>query len=328
MVSKFKTALITGVAGSGGSYLADYLVDNHPEIDVHGISRWHSATTQRNMEYCHERVRVHECDLTDFSSVLSTLKIVKPDLIFHIASHANVRASFDTPLSVLSNNVMGTANLLESVRSAELDPTLQLCSTSEVYGQVDSQNVPIDETCLINPTSPYAVSKVTQDFLGATYFRSYGMKIVRTRMFSYINPRRADLFSTAFALQVARIEHGKQTVLRHGNLDSVRTLIDVRDAMEAYWVAIERGKPGEVYNIGGTTSITVGEFLETLRGMAKCPIVTEQDPMLLRPADVTLQIPDTSKFDEQTGWQPKHSFEESVAFLLDHCRSVVARECD
>ena len=185
--------------------------------------------------------------------------------LLKIAARFDLRYCF-TPMSdslirrfVLSNNVMGTANLLESVRSAELDPTLQLCSTSEVYGQVDSQNVPIDETCLINPTSPYAVSKVTQDFLGATYFRSYGMKIVRTRMFSYINPRRADLFSTAFALQVARIEHGKQTVLRHGNL--ILVLIDVHDAMEAW--GRNRERPGEVYNIGGTTSITVGEFLET-----------------------------------------------------------------
>lgn len=322
----FKTALITGITGSGGSYLADYIVDNQPEVAVHGISRWHSTTSGNNLERSGDEVHVHECDLTDFSSVLTTLKTVKPDLIFHVASHANVLASFKTPLSVINNNVMGTANLLEAIRLAEIDPVIQLCSTSEVYGQVDPKNVPITEDCPINPSSPYAVSKVTQDFLGYTYFRSYGMKVIRTRMFAYLNPRRTDLFATSFALQVARIEAGRQDVLRHGNLESTRTLIDVRDAMEAYWVAAVKGVPGDIYNMGGTTSIKVGDFLDVLKKQATCDIPSEQDPALLRPADVTLQIPDTSKFATATGWSPGYSFEDSVLYLLDHCRSVVARE--
>ncbi len=326
MDNPFKTALITGITGSGGSYLADYIVDNHPDVSVHGISRWHSTTSSKNLERSAARVRVHECDLTDFSSVLCTLNEVRPDLIFHIASHANVLASFKTPLSVINNNVMGTANLLEAIRLADIDPVVQLCSTSEVYGQVDPKNVPINEDCPINPSSPYAVSKVTQDFLGYTYFRSYGMRVVRTRMFAYLNPRRSDLFATSFALQVARIEAGLQDVLKHGNLESTRTLIDVRDAMEAYWVAAVKGTPGEIYNMGGTTSIKVGDFLGVLKDLATCDIPSQQDPALLRPADVTLQIPDTSKFAAHTGWTPKYSFEDSVLYLLDHCRSVVARE--
>ncbi len=325
MTTAFKKALITGISGSGGSYLADFIVDNHPNVAVHGISRWHSTTGSGNLEHCADKVQVHECDLTDFSSVFSVLKEVQPDLILHIASHANVLASFKTPLSVINNNVMGTANLLEAIRLTELDPVMQLCSTSEVYGQVDPENVPITEDCPINPSSPYAVSKVTQDFLCYTYFRSYGLKVVRTRMFAYLNPRRADLFATSFALQVAKIEAGQQDVLRHGNLDSVRTLIDVRDAMSSYWTAAQKGVAGEIYNIGGTTSVKVGEFLEVLKTLAKTEIPSEQDPSLLRPADVTLQIPDTSKFSRETGWQPKYTFEESVAYLLDHCRKAVAR---
>lgn len=152
------------------------------------------------------------------------------------------------------------------------------------------------------------------------------MKVVCTRMFAYLNPRRADLFATAFALQVARIEAGLQDELRHGNLDSTRTLIDVRDAMESYWVASEKGRPGEAYNIGGTTVIKVGEFLDVLKGLARCKIPSRVDPALLRPADVTLQIPDVSKFERETGWHPKYSFDESIAFLLDHCRNTAARE--
>ena len=325
MAVKFKRALITGISGSGGSYLADFIVDNHPDVAVHGISRWHSTTSGGNLEHCADKVQVHECDLTDFSSVFSVLREVKPDLIFHIASHANVLASFKTPLAVINNNVMGTANLLEAIRLAEIDPVFQLCSTSEVYGQVDPKNVPINEDCPINPSSPYAVSKVTQDFLTYTYFRSYGLKAIRTRMFAYLNPRRADLFATSFALQVAKIEAGQQKVLKHGNLDSVRTLIDVRDAMSSYWTAAEKGVAGETYNIGGTTSVKVGEFLDVLKTLAKTDIPSEQDPALLRPADVTLQIPDTSKFSRATGWEPCYTFEESVAYLLDHCRKVVAR---
>ncbi|OHC75379.1 MAG: hypothetical protein A3G18_05435 [Rhodospirillales bacterium RIFCSPLOWO2_12_FULL_58_28] len=324
----YSTALITGITGSGGSYLAEYIVNSRPEIAVHGISRWHSTTSNGNLRAVADKVTVHECDLNDFSSVFSTLKAVQPDLIFHIASHANVRASFTTPLAVVQNNVMGTLNLLEAVRLVGIDPIIQICSTSEVYGQVDPKNVPITEDCPINPSSPYAVSKVSQDLLGYTYFRSYDMKVVRTRMFAYLNPRRSDLFATAFALQVARIEQGLQKELRHGNLESVRTLIDVRDAMESYWLATVKGRPGEVYNIGGNTVIKVGEFLDVLKQKAKCKIPSRQDPALLRPADVTLQIPDVGKFTKETGWKPRYSFEESVEHLLEHTRAIAAREAD
>ena len=317
---KISRVLITGISGSGGSYLAEYIIDNHPEVEVHGISRWHSTTTTDNLSAIRDKVTVHEADLMDFGSVLATLQDVKPDAIFHLAAHANVRASFITPNAVLSNNIIGTSNLFEAVRLARLDPIIQLCSTSEVYGQVDPKYVPIKEDTPIRPASPYAVSKVAQDLLGWTYFVSYGMRIIRTRMFAYLNPRRTDLFATSFAKQVAWIERGIGTELVHGNLDSVRTLIDVRDAMRAYWEAIVHCKPGEVYNIGGSTTVTVGQFLEHLIALSDVPIATRCDPHLLRPADVTLQIPSVDKFVGETGWQPRYTFEESVAYLLDYWR--------
>ncbi len=320
--------LITGIAGSGGSYLAEYIVKHHPAVEVHGISRWHSENSLSNLSEISGKIRLHECDLNDLSSVITALKTAQPDVIFHLAAHANVRASFIYPQAVLSNNILGTCNLFEAVRLTGLSPVIQHCSTSEVYGQVDPKNVPIKEDCPIQPSSPYAVSKVAQDFLGLTYFRSYGMKIIRTRMFAYINPRRADLFATAFARQVARIEAGLQKELCHGNLDSVRTMIDVRDAMEAYWIATLRCEPGEAYNIGGSTTLSVGEFLELLKKHAKVPIPTRLDPNLLRPADVTLQIPDTSKFKQATSWSPKISFEESVQSLLAEWRKRTRLEIE
>jgi GDP-4-dehydro-6-deoxy-D-mannose reductase len=323
---KIKKVLITGISGSGGSYLAEYIAENHPEVAISGILRWHSTAGRRNLAKLRDKVKLYECDLNDLSSILTVLKSDKPDVIFHLASHANVRVSFLYPTSVLTNNIIGTCNLFEAVRLAGINPVIQHCSTSEVYGQVDPKNVPITEDCPIQPSSPYAVSKVSQDLLGVTYFRSYGMKIIRTRMFAYINPRRMDLFATAFARQVARIEHGMQRELRHGNLDSVRTLIDVRDAMEAYWVAVLHCKPGEAYNIGGKTTVTVGKFLELLKKNATKKIPSRVDPELFRPADVTLQIPNTEKFFKETRWEPKISFESSVEFLLDEWRERVRLE--
>ena len=322
----FKHALITGVGGSGGSYLAEYIVGRIPGVQVHGVLRWHSTGSQNNLTQIREKIKLYECDLNDFGSIFSVLRKVKPDVIFHLAAHANVRASFDYPNAVLSNNILGTSNLFEAVRAAEIDPVIQLCSTSEVYGQVDPKNVPIKEDAPIQPSSPYAVSKVAQDFLGLTYFRSYQMKIIRTRMFAYLNPRRADLFASAFARQIARIEAGLAKELVHGNLDSIRTIIDVRDAMEAYWVTVLHCKEGEVYNIGGKTSISVGDFLELLKKQSKVPIKSRVEPSLLRPSDVTLQIPDTTKFEKETGWKPKYSFEDSVCYLLDYWRREVQKE--
>jgi len=318
-----KIALITGITGSGGSYLAEHIVNNCPGTSVHGIARWHSTSSASNLDAVADRVKIHECDLQDFSAVFSVLRDVKPDAIFHIAAHANVRASFINPLAVLQNNIMGTANLFEAVRLSGLDPWIQLCSTSEVYGQVFPNEVPLTENQPIRVSSPYAVSKVTQDLLGLTYFRSYKMKVIRTRMFAYINPRRADLFATSFARQVARIEAGLQKELMHGNLDSVRTMIDVRDAMEAYWLALQKCEPGEAYNIGGTTTISVGDFLKILKKLAKVEIPSRVDPQLLRPSDVTLQIPDVTKFINATGWKPRYSFEESVQHLLEYWRKQV-----
>ncbi|WP_076410853.1 GDP-mannose 4,6-dehydratase [Shewanella sp. UCD-KL12] len=319
-IREFKKILITGITGSGGSYLAEYIVNNHPEVEVHGISRWHSAGHHNNVDSIKNKITIHECDLLDVSSIIRVLELVKPDGIFHIASYANVKNSFITPLSVINNNVMGTANLLEAIRLLSLDPVIQFCSTSEVYGKVDPKNVPINESCPINAVNPYSVSKVTQDLLGQSYFLSYGMKVIRTRMFTYINPRRLDLFATSFADQIAQIELGKQQELCHGNLDSTRTLIDVRDAMESYWVALTKGKIGEVYNIGGDNVYKVGEVLEILKSKSIAQIPSRLNKSLLRPADITLQIPDSSKFYRETGWRPKYSFEQSLDFLLQYRR--------
>ena len=312
---KINKILITGINGSGGSYLADYILQNHKNVKVHGISRWHS-TNSDNIHNFNNKVNLHECDMNDFSSLFNVLKKVKPDCIFHLAAYANVKASFINPSTVLQNNILSTSNLLESLRLLNINPIFQLCSTSEVYGQVKKNEIPINETNPIRPSSPYAVSKVTQDLLGYTYFKSYNLNIIRTRMFTYINPRRSDLFATSFARQIARIEAGLQDTLFHGNLKSIRTLLDVRDAMRAYWLAAKYCNYGDVYNIGGSYTISVGEFLDLLISQARVKIKSKVDKNLLRPSDVTLQIPDSSKFIRKTKWKQMYSVDESIKFLL------------
>lgn len=320
-----RKVLITGISGAGGSFLAEYIVNNHPKVKVHGISRWHSATFD-NLKYIRNKITVHEADLTDIASIIEVLRKVKPDAIFNLASYANVLTSFKTPTAVMYNNILGTNNLFEAVRILKINPIIQHCSTSEVYGQVDPKHVPITEDTPLRPASPYAVSKTTQDLLCWSYFIAYKLQIIRTRMFTYLNPRRTDIFASAFARQVAWIELGMKKELVHGNLDSVRTIIDVRDAMRAYWETIFYCQPGEVYNIGGTTIMKVGEFLKKLISLSKVPISTRLDPTLLRPADLTLQIPNVKKFITTTNWQPKYSFDESMAYLLEYWRKQAVIE--
>lgn len=317
--------LITGIAGSGGSYLAEYILKNHPSCEVHGVTRWHSTSSLKNIEKILNEITIHECDLNDFSSIFTVLQKIKPDIVFHLASYANVRTSFITPIAVCENNIRGTVILLEAIRLSKVDSIVQICSTSEVYGQIDPEMVPVSESSPIKPVNIYGVSKAAQDLLGFAYFRMYKMKIIITRMFTYINPRREDLFASSFAKQVAKIEAGLQKVLVHGNLDSVRTLIDVRDAMEAYWAAATMGEPGEVYNIGGDKVISVKEVLKVLKSKAKVKIKSKLDKNLLRPTDVTLQIPDVSKFKKKTGWKPKYSFDESIEHLLNFWRDEIKK---
>ena len=316
-----KRALITGIAGSGGSHLAEYLVDNE-DIEVHGVSRWHSTTSNANLKRIKDDIILHECDLNDLSATIRTIEAAKPDYIFHLAAHANVHVCFSNPIAVLQNNINNTINLFEAIRLVGIDPIIQFCGTSEVYGQVDKKNTPITEEHPLQPVNIYAVSKLTQEKIASSYYHSYGMKVILTRMFAYINPRRGDIFSSAFARKIVEIERGERDVLTHGNLESVRTLIDVRDAMETYWIACQKCEYGVPYNIGGESVISVGDFLEQLKKQADVPIRSMVDKKLLRPVDVTLQVPDVSKFIKATGWKPRYSLEDSVDFLLNHYRGI------
>lgn len=313
--------LITGITGMVGSHLAEYILANHPGVEVHGLVRWRSP--RANIEQIQPKLFLHCAELRDLNSLVILLNKVKPERIFHLAAQSYVTTSFDAPADTLHTNVIGTTNLLDAVRIVGIDPRIHICSSSEVYGQVTKDEVPIRESNPLRPASPYAVSKVGEDMIALQYFLSYGIKAIRTRMFTHTGPRRGDIFAeSAFAKQIAEIEAGvRPNPLKVGNLDSVRTFSDVRDAVKAYWLLLEKCTPGEVYNIGGNQTMTVGEMLEMLKGMANTKIEHEVDRALLRPSDVTLQIPDISKFQSATGWEPEISLEKTLRDLLDYHRN-------
>ncbi len=318
--------LITGVTGMVGSHLADHILADHPEVEIHGLLRWRSP--RDNIRHIAHRLHLHEGDLRDLSSMIGLLRAVEPERIFHLAAQSYVPVSFSTPADTLTTNVIGTTNLLEAVRVCGQDPLIHICSSSEVYGQVREDELPIRETNPFRPASPYAVSKVGEDMIASQYFLSHGIRTLRTRMFTHTGPRRGDVFAeSAFAKQIAAIEAGRQRgPIRVGNLDSVRTFADVRDAVRAYWLLLEKGEPGEVYNIGGDRTMTVGEMLEALKSMARRPIEHAVDPALLRPSDVTLQVPSTEKFRARTGWRPAIPLEQTLRDLLDDHRGRLAAD--
>jgi GDPmannose 4,6-dehydratase/GDP-4-dehydro-6-deoxy-D-mannose reductase len=318
--------LITGITGMVGSHLAEYFLSSFPEIEVHGLVRWRSPL--RNIQKILPRVRLHQGDLRDLNSLVVLLREVRPDRIHHLAAQSYVDMSFIAPADTLNSNIIGTVNLMDAVRIVGISPRIHICSSSEVYGQVLPDEVPIKESTPLRPASPYAVSKVGEDMIAFQYGLSYRLDLVRTRMFTHTGPRRGDVFAeSSFARQIAEIELNRQNgPVRVGNLDSVRTLADVRDAVRAYKLLLDKCPGGEVYNIGGNETMTVGDILKTLKSLARVPIEHVVDPARLRPSDVTLQIPDTSKFHSATGWQPQIPARQTLSDLLDYQRDCVRAE--
>lgn len=318
--------LITGITGFVGSHLAEYILKKQKQTKVLGLLRWRSP--KENITQILEKLELCYGDLADPNSLKRILKNQKPDVIFHLAAQSYVDFSFLSPISTLETNVIGTANLLEVIRDLKesdgYNPIIHICSSSEVYGQVREEEIPIKEENTFRPASPYAVSKVGEDMLALQYFLSWGIKTMRTRMFTHEGPRRGEVFAPSnFAKQVAAIEAGKQkSVVSVGNLNSVRTFMDVRDAVCAYWLLVTRCTPGEVYNIGGVETMTIGDMLNKLISFsAKKKIGIKVDPKRLRPSDVTLQIPSVDKFVKETGWKPKYKFDDTLKAMLDYWRN-------
>jgi len=329
-----KRALITGITGMVGSQLADYLRE-HTGWGWQGMCRWRSPLD--NVEAliaranAGDRVQFLYGDLRDTMSIHEVVRKSCPDYVFHLAAQSFPRTSFDAPLDTLDTNVQGTVRVLDALKEHKKDAVIHVCSSSEVFGRVPKEKLPINEECTFHPASPYAISKVGTDLVGRFYAEAYGMTVMVTRMFTHTGPRRGDVFAeSTFAKQIAMIEHKLiPPVVKVGNLRSLRTVADVRDAVRAYHMLVTvKPVAGAYYNIGGAHTATVGQILDTLIGLspAKALIKVEVDPERLRPIDADLQVPDTTKFRKHTGWQPRISYEQTIRDLLDYWRARVNRE--
>jgi GDP-4-dehydro-6-deoxy-D-mannose reductase len=316
-------ALITGITGFAGSHLADYLLAEQPEVEIFGIRRWRSR--MENLEHLGGKVVLHECDLRDAAAVHRTMAEVRPDVVFHLAAQSYVPASWTAPSETLTTNLIGQTNLFEAVRTLNLDPVLQIAGSSEEYGLVLPDEVPIRESNPLRPLSPYAVSKVAQDLLAYQYFKSYGLRTVRTRGFNHTGPRRGEVFVTSnFAKQIASIEAGLQApVIRVGNLSAQRDFTDVRDIVRGYWLAVSKGKAGEVYNLASGRAVTIEKLLESLLSLSDAKVEVEVDPERLRPSDVEILLGDSSKFRTDTGWEPRIPLQQTLKDTLDFWREKV-----
>jgi len=330
------TALITGITGMVGSHLADYLIE-HTDWRIIGLVRWRSPLENishlvPNVNRGH-RLQLEYGDLRDTLSIEKVIQDSIPDYVFHLAAQSYPKTSFDAPLDTLETNIQGTVRVLDAVRKFSPIAKVHVCSSSEVFGRVSKEKLPIDEDCTFHPASPYAISKVGTDLVGRYYAEAYNLNIQTTRMFTHTGPRRGDVFAeSSFAKQIALIEAGfMPPIVKVGNLDSLRTIADVRDAVDAYYKLLTVNPiAGAYYNIGGERVISVREILEYLISISKKPnkISFEVDKSRLRLIDADLQIPNTDKFRNHTGWMPRYSFETTMTDLLNYWREKIRQQGD
>lgn len=327
-------ALITGITGMVGSHMADYLL-SHTDWDICGMYRWRSPLD--NIKHlvpeinAKGRLRLLYGDLRDTTSINEVIKAASPDFVFHLAAQSFPKTSFASPEDTLDTNVQGTFRVLEALRQYSPSAQIHVCASSEVFGRVPKDKLPISEECTFHPASPYAISKVGTDLAGRYFAEAFGMNVMTTRMFTHTGPRRGDVFAeSTFAKQIALIEAGLQEPkILVGNLQSLRTFADVRDAVRAYHMLLTiNPQAGQYYNIGGQFTATIESMLDTLISMSsmKAEISVEIDPERLRPIDADLQVPDTTKFAAHTGWKPEISFETTMQDLLDYWRARVSEE--
>lgn len=339
--TKNARALILGITGMVGSHLADFLLEN-TKWDIYGVCRWRSPLDNVNHLLTRvnnkDRIFFEYADLNDEISLMTAINKIKPQYVFHLAAQSYPLTSFTAPIDTLNTNILGTCRLLEALHAAmeadaEYKPIIHVCASSEVFGKIAADKKPetgIHEECQFHPASPYAISKVGTDLLGRYYAEAYHMTIMTTRMFTHTGPRRGDVFhESTFAKQIAMIEAGMiEPEVHVGNLKSLRTYADVRDAVRAYYMLVtEKPIAGEYYNIGGSYTCEVGDTLETLISFSpkKKDIKIVIDPERLRPIDADLQVPDCRKFKEHTGWEPQIPFEKTMHDLLDYWRERVKR---
>jgi GDP-4-dehydro-6-deoxy-D-mannose reductase len=318
-----KKILITGASGFVGSHLVDHLAldSNNLLFGTH-----FSKSGLKNLDENKQKIQLLEVDLRNEDEVYGLVDKVKPDIIYHLAAFTSAADSFKSPKETVLNNIACQINIFEAMRrSGLLNSKTLVVASAEVYGSVKKEDLPIDEETSLNPTNPYAVSKLAQDFLGRQYFLSYGLKTVRVRPFNHVGPRQAPIFVvSSFAQKIVEIEKGKrEPVLPVGNLQAKRDFTDVRDVVRAYVSLMEKGELGEVYNIGSGTSYKIADILDKLLSFSSAKITVKVDKSLFRPIDDPELVCDATKLNRLTGWKPEIAIEKTLKDTLDYWRNII-----
>jgi GDP-4-dehydro-6-deoxy-D-mannose reductase len=310
-------ALITGISGFVGSHLAEYLLQT---------TDWAVAGTvfgpYKNIDTLCGELELYPAELSRLDVMTFILEQARPDVIFHLAAQPLVSASWRDPWATLETNIRMQLNVLEGVARVKPDCRVLVVGTSEEYGLVSPDDLPVDEDTPLRPLSPYALSKVAQDLMGLQYFLTHKVHAVRVRPFNHIGPRqRVGFVAPDFASQIAAAELGLQPpLIEVGNLAARRDFSDVRDVVRAYVMLITHGEPGQVYNVGSGQSHSIQELLDTLVSMSRVPIEVRQNPERMRPSDIPDVVCDASRIRDRTGWQPTFTFEQSLRDIFEYWR--------
>lgn len=318
-----KKALVTGVAGFAGSHLAETLLAK--KIAVFGF--YHPGHSRQNISHLKDQINLIACDILQKAKVETAIAKISPDCVFHLAAFSSPAQSFADTQNVLQNNIFGELNLLEALVKIKSKAKIVIIGSADEYGSVAQKDLPIKENTPLSPLSPYAVSKVVQDMLGLQFFLHHKLQIVRLRPFNHIGPRQSPGFVIgAFAHQIALLEKNGGGEIKVGNLESYRDFTDVRDMVQAYILAVQKGRDGEVYNVGSGRAVKIADVLKTLLSMSTVKIKVKQDKSLFRYGDIKIIYCDFSKFKAQTGWQPKIPLFKTLSDTIEYERLRVSRE--
>ena len=314
-------ALITGISGFAGSYLAELLIKKGYEV----FGTFFDKSTFSNLNDFMNKIKVYKCDIRNYNVLKNVIKDVKPDEIYHLAAISFVPTSLKEPKLTFDTNLYGTLNLYQAVMDLEMNPMILFIGSADEYGIVNENDLPIKEECPVNRRNPYSISKTSADFLSFFYFKNYSLNIIRVRPFNHIGPRQSPEFvCSSFAKQITEIEKGlREPIIKVGNLETKKDFTDVRDMVRGYWLALDKGEPGKVYNICSERAIQIKGLLNHLLELSSRKIEIMKDPKRMRPSDNPILQGDSLKFRKRSGWKPEMPLDKTLKDTLEYWRKVL-----